>query len=379
VRRGRRSNLLLGGLALVAVANGLLLGLSLYGLLAAALKILHDHAPPLGYAWLVGALAGVALLGVALLRERALRQGGPGAWHAFPPDHPTAERFAALIAASSLNKPPALRWVEDPDRNAFVVGASQGEATVVLTAGLLEALQPEELDAVLAEQLAHVESQDLQAVGLADAVADSIGGLMRAKGRFLWGPRAIVADTGPFLAVLVVGIVLISALSNSADGSEGMVLFRGVVSLALIYALWVTAKRSWLGLFQLFIFVSFLGPMSLVEAALAPPTAVILSRLVSRARIHEADARAVELTGSKEGLIAALESLEEVERAPSSPWLEDRRFSLFLAAQPEDGFRAWLAHLYATHPTVSSRLETIRASTNQTPPRSPARAAAGPG
>jgi len=360
MRRGKRSNLLLGGLALVAMANGLLLGLSLYGLLAAALKVLHDHAPPLEYAWLAGALAGAALLGLSLLRERALRLGGPEAWHPFPPEHPAATRFAALVAASSLHVPPALRWVDDSERNAFVVGRSREEATIVLTAGLVEALQSPELEAVLAEQIAQVESEDLHAVGLADAIADSIGDLTQAKGRFLWGPRTIVAETAPFLVVSIVGIVLISALSSSANGSDGMVLFRGLVSIGLLYALWVTAKRSWLGLFQLFLFVSFLGPMSLVEAALAPPTAVLLSRLVSRARIHEADARAVELAGSREGLIAALESLEDVERAPSGAWLEGRRFSLFIASQPQDGYRAWLARLYATHPSISSRLETIR-------------------
>jgi Zn-dependent protease with chaperone function len=363
VRWGRRSNLLLGGLALVAVANGLLLGLSLYGLLAAALKILRDNAPPLSYAWLAGALAGIGLLGVALLRERALRQSGHEAWHPFPPEHPTAERLAALVVASSLDTPPALCWVDGSDRNAFVAGRSREEATVVLTAGLIETLQADELDAVLAEQIAHVESQDLHAVGLADAVAESIGDLTRTKGRFLWGPKAIVADTAPFLVVTIVGIALVSALSRSGDGSDGMVLFRAAVSIGLLYALWVTAKRSWLGLFQLFVFVSFLGPMSLVEAALAPPTAVILSRLVSRARIHEADARAVELTGSRKGLIQALESLSEVERMPSSPWLEGRRFSLFLAARAQDGYRAWLTRLYATHPSVSSRLETIRGTT----------------
>jgi len=52
--------------------------------------------------------------------------------------------------------------------------------------------------------------------------------------------------------------------------------------------------------------------LSLVEWALAPPTAFLLARLVSRARVHEADARAVELSGDPESLISALRKLEFV-------------------------------------------------------------------
>jgi Zn-dependent protease with chaperone function len=361
VWRGRRSDLLLGALAAVAVANGLLLGLSLYGLLAAALKVVHGHLPPLGYAWLAGSIAGIVLLGMSLQRARMLREGEPALWFPIPPEHPIVPRFRALASASSLSTTPALCWVNSAGQNAFTVGRSRDDATIVLTAGLIERLEQDEMEAVLAQQLAHVESEDLKAVGLADAVADSIGELARTKGKFLWGPRAIVEDLRPFLIVSAFGLLLVSALPSSGGESGGLTLLLGLVSLALLYALWVAAKRSWRGLAQLFLLISFFGPLSLVEAALAPPTAVVLSRLVSRARIHEADARAVELAGTRDGLVSALERLEAVERSPASPWLEGRRFSLFVAARPQGGYQAWLAHLYSSHPSISSRQETIRA------------------
>jgi Zn-dependent protease with chaperone function len=340
--------------------TGLLLGLSLYGLLAAALKVVHDHAPPPGYAWPAGALVGLGLLLASLLRNRVMREGDYEPWSAFPPTHPILERFETLVAASSLEICPALRWVDSSDWNAFAVGRSRANATIVLTAGLVELLQPEELDTVLAQQIAHIESEDLRTVGLADSVADSIDDLTRAKGRFLWGPRTIFAETRPFLAVSLIGIVLISVLSSSGDRSDGTALFSGAVSIGLLYALWVTAKRSWLGVFQLFLFISFFGPMSLVEAALAPPTAILLSRLISRARIHEADVRAVELTCDRMVLAGALRKLGAVERSPASPWLDRRRFSLFVSSLPrENGYWAWLARLYATHPSIASRIKTI--------------------
>ncbi len=361
--RGRRSNLLLGGLALVAVANGLLLGLSLYALLAAALKLVHGKAPPLGYAWLAGALVGFTLLGVSLRRETAMRSGKEVIWVPFAgsaASHPIVPRFEALVKASSLNCAPTLGWIESPDPNAFALGRSREEASIVLTSGLIERLQPAQMDAVLSQQLAHVELEDLRAIGLADAVADSIGDLSRAKGRFFWGPREIFAETWPFLTVFVFGLLVFPQMQRSGGDGALAPLVPIAFGLAVLYGLWVTAKRSWYGLAQFFLFVSFLGPMSLIEAALAPPTAVLLSRLVSRARVHEADARAVELNGNREGLISALEELESVERSPSESWLSRWRFSLFVTALPPPGYQAWIARLYATHPSISSRIETIR-------------------
>lgn len=364
MRRGRRSDLLLGGLALVAIANGLLLGLSLYGLLALALKVVQIKPPSLGYAWAAGALAALVLLGLSLQRARKLREGEHGLWTPFPtddPEHPVARRFRALVGASSLDRSPVLGWVESSDRNAFAVGRSRDEASIVVTSGLIEQLQPAEMDAVLAQELAHVELEDLKAVGLANAVANSISDLARARGRIFWGPRTIVADMWPFLLVSAVAFLVIPQLPRSGGNEAFATLVPAAVSFAALYALWVTVKRSWYGLAQLFLFLSFLGPISLVEAALAPPTAVLLSRLVSRARIHEADARSVELTGNRDALISVLEKLEVAEHSSSGSWLDRWRFALFVTALPRGGYRAWLARLYATHPSIASRIETIRA------------------
>jgi Zn-dependent protease with chaperone function len=139
------------------------------------------------------------------------------------------------------------------------------------------------------------------------------------------------------------------------------------VSFGLIYAFWVAAKQSWRGLAQLFLFVSFFGPLSLIEAALAPPSAFLLSRLVSRARVHEADERAVRLTRGPDALASALSRLANTERMSSSPWLGRRRFSLFVAVGVEDGYWTWLARYWtwfarqrATQPSIPSRIEKIR-------------------
>jgi Zn-dependent protease with chaperone function len=161
-----------------------------------------------------------------------------------------------------------------------------------------------------------------------------------------------------FIVVSIVGLVLVLAMEHSA-GNTGLNLLLVVLFVAWLAALWDAAKRSWRGLVQLFIFTSFLGPLSLAEWLLAPPTAFFLSRLVSRARIHEADARSVELTKDRAALLSALGKLEFVERAEPREELVGRRFSLFVCSRPQSGYRALLAHLYATHPSIASRIETI--------------------
>lgn len=364
MRRGRRSDYLLGGLSLVALANGLLLGLSLYGLLVALIKLIHGQRPPLAYGWIAGAVAGVALLALALQRERLLRQPAlvpPGPSTGEEQENPWwVDRFHRVAAASTLSYIPSLWWIEAVEPNAYAVGRNRDDASVVITTGLLNLLEPQELDAVLAQQIAHVESEDLRAVGRADAVADSIDDLAQAKARFFWGPRAILVDMQPFILVSLAGFVLVAAMHSSSENA-GMSLLLALLGLAWMMVLWKAVKRSWKGLAQLFLFATFYGPMSLVEWALAPPTAFVLSRLVARARVHEADARCVELLGDCRPLVSALRNLEFIERANPREELPGRRFSLFVCARPQRGYQAWLAHLYATHPSIGSRIETIEA------------------
>jgi hypothetical protein len=203
-----------------------------------------------------------------------------------------------------------------------------------------------------------VEQDGIRAVGLADAIADSIEGLGRLKGRILWGPTAIVRDLVPVLLVMVAMTVAVEVLPppGAAGTLLGIITF---ITFLWLLCLWQAAKVSWRGLFQGFVYVSFFGPLSVIEAVLAPPTAALLSRLVSRARVHEADARAVELTGDASSLASALRRVEEVELQGESPWMSKRRYSRFVASASRPSRWPWLTRQLATHPSTWSRLETI--------------------
>jgi Zn-dependent protease with chaperone function len=360
--RGRRSDFLLAGVLVIAISNGLLVGLALYGVLVTILKLAHGHAPGFGYALAIGAFGGGALVVMSLLRERALRLGEYEHWTPMPAEaeeHPLLSRLQDLTRKTSLTHPPALGWINSREKNAFAVADSRNRASIILTAGLVQTLSEQEVNAILAQQLAHIEREDVRAVGFADAVADSVRDLTRIKGRFLWSPAAVTREVAPLLIFCVVGGALLTNLERSTGSNAGASLLVVVFAFLLIYVSWQLLKRSWKGIGQILIQGSFFGPLSLIEAALGPPTAVFLSRLVSRARVYDADSRAIELTADPAALTAALRRVASVEGGPTAPWLGERRYSLFVAPPVDEGRWSWLPKQTASHPPVSSRIERI--------------------
>jgi Zn-dependent protease with chaperone function len=201
----RRSQALLFTLGFVAGANGLLVGISLYGVFAAALHILGYHAPGIGWAVLAGAIGAIALIARSFRRADQTRKRLYGASlldYEVPEHARLLDRVAQLTRNSSLSKAPGLRLTGGDLPNAYTVSRSRDEAAIVITRGLLEHLAPAERDAVIAHELANVENEDVAAVGFADAIAVSIEELARLKGRFFWGPREILVDLFPFIGAI---------------------------------------------------------------------------------------------------------------------------------------------------------------------------------
>lgn len=162
------------------------------------------------------------------------------------------------------------------------------------------------------------------------------------------------------MIAIAAAAVVLAVLPTVGTGSALVALFVLGVIFWLFYAIWQAAKMSWRGLGQLVIFTTFLGPLSLVEAILSPPTAALLSMLVSRTRVHEADERALQLTKDRGSLESALTHVADVENGGASAWLGERRYSLFVAPLPKPGRWPWLSRQRATHPSIASRLEQIR-------------------
>jgi heat shock protein HtpX len=129
-----------------------------------------------------------ALLGMLGAREYALAED--------PLLRSTVDSLSAKLAIL----PPKLYLIADGFPRAFVAGRGPRGSSLAVSTGLLGALRPDELEGVLAHELAHVRSRDVlvqtQAVMLAVALVD----LSRIGG---WFERALRSVLGPVAAAFV--------------------------------------------------------------------------------------------------------------------------------------------------------------------------------
>jgi heat shock protein HtpX len=136
-----------------------------------------------------------------------------------PEPHAVLDRLCAL---GDLPKP-RLAISPDPAPNAFTLGRSRRHTTVVVTRGLLEALDPDELGAALAHEVAHIRQRDVAVMTLASSPAIAMAWGVRATAGFVRrnsGPAPflqqvrdlpvafLLAASGPLIMVLgLVGLL----------------------------------------------------------------------------------------------------------------------------------------------------------------------------
>ncbi len=201
---------------------------------------------------------------------------------------------------------PTVRVMETDALNAFASGTSTANATIAVTRGLLAALNRDELQGVIAHEMAHIANLDTRymtivgvTVGLIALVADMILRTMR------WGS------------------------SSSRDGSSDK-------------------KSSGAGL---------LVVVLIVVAIVAPIAAKAVQMAVSRQREYLADATSVQFTRNPEGLISALQKLAAA--AAPFPGVSRATQHLFIV-NPIHTFTAKSSALMATHPDVADRIARLR-------------------
>lgn len=125
-----------------------------------------------------------ALLGMLGAREYALAED------------PLLRSTVDALSAKLGILPPKLYLIADPFPRAFVAGRGPRGSSLAVSTGLLGALRPDELEGVLAHELAHVRSRDVlvqtQAVMLAVTLLDlsRIGGWLERFLRSVLGPIA---------------------------------------------------------------------------------------------------------------------------------------------------------------------------------------------
>ncbi len=214
-----------------------------------------------------------------------------------------------LSLAAGIPKP-RVYLVEDMAPNAFATGRNPEHAAIALTTGLVLKMKRDELEGVVAHELAHVKNRDTLVMTL---------------------------------AVTLVGVVVLLA-----DW--------------MMRALWWGAGES----------KKLLAPLAVVGILLmitAPVFAQLLQFAISRQREFLADADAVFLTRYPDGLIGALEKLRDDttvvrsgSKATAHLWIEDPN----ARHAQEGGSRvgksgAWLNRLFDTHPPLDQRIAALRA------------------
>src|ERR1700761_2143526 len=116
---------------------------------------------------------------------------------------------------------PRVAIADTPMPNAFAVGRSPNTATVCVTTGLLDMLEPAELEAVLGHELTHVLNRDVMLMTIASFFA-SVAAFIVQFGFLFGGLGGDQDDNGPGFAVVilvsglvyVVSFVLLQALSR---------------------------------------------------------------------------------------------------------------------------------------------------------------------
>jgi heat shock protein HtpX len=200
---------------------------------------------------------------------------------------------------------PKVYVIDDPSPNAFATGRDPQHAAVTATTGLLQMMNREELEGVLAHEMSHVKNYDVR-----------------------------------LLLVVTTMIGLATLIASMYWRSLGRVRMRGQGALVI------------LAIGVVFALIAFIvGP--------------IMQLALSRQRESLADASGVELTRNPVGLISALKKIAQNEK----PMVRFNHATAAMCIDnPEEHHGGFFNHLFDTHPPIEERIAALEkiASVQQT-------------
>ena len=222
-----------------------------------------------------------------------------GAQPLTPREAPGLYQMTQRLAERAKIPMPKLYLIADPQPNAFATGRNPANAAVAVNQGLLDLLDTNEVEGVIAHELAHIKHRDTLTMTVVATIAGAV----------MW-----LAQIGQFAAFFGGGH------SDDDEGSNPIV----------------------------FLFMIIVAPIA----------ATLIQLAVSRAREFEADATAARLTGTPHGLMNALAKLEHgARRIPSHA--TPGTAHMFIV-NPLQGMGSTLMGLFMTHPPTEKRIENLR-------------------
>ena len=211
---------------------------------------------------------------------------------------------------------PKLKVMDSPALNAFASGLNRRQYSVTVTTGLLKTLNDQEIEAVLGHELTHIRNGDVQLMVIAVIIAGVVGFFgelfFRMFTNLSWNSSGGSWSSSS------------SRSSSSSDGDSkssggGGAIIVVIIAVALIMLAWLLSQ--------------------------------VVKLALSRSRELLADAGSVELTKNQDAMISALRKIENRGELPgaTSAVME------LCFDNPREGF----ADLFATHPSVDSRVKAL--------------------
>jgi heat shock protein HtpX len=217
-------------------------------------------------------------------------------------DYPLFHGMIARLAQKAGLPMPKVYIIPSDSPNAFATGRNPEHAAVAATEGILRILSPEEIEGVMAHELAHVKNRDI----LVSTIAATFAGAISMLGNMLqWG------------AMLGAG------RSSDEEGGSG-------------------------GLFG-----------TLAMAIIAPITAMLIQMAVSRSREYLADASGAAICGNPIALAGALRKLRNASRMMPMQEASPASAHMFIVNPLTGG---GVMALFSTHPPMEERIRRLEAA-----------------
>jgi heat shock protein HtpX len=165
--------------------------------------------------WIIALVFGMggALVSLALSKTMALRSTGAKVIKTPQNDR---ERWLVEVVSRQAKEmgvgTPDMAIYQAPEPNAFATGASRNRALVAVSTGLLDAMSPNEVEAVIGHEMAHVANGDMITLTLLQGVLNTfVLVLSRVLGQMI--DRAVFKSNrgygpGYFISVLVLQMIL---------------------------------------------------------------------------------------------------------------------------------------------------------------------------
>jgi len=245
-------------------------------------------------------LAGVgAWFGIAFTGHQALIDMATKSKSLSKSEEPRAYKLLENLCISRGITTPRLKIIDTDVMNAFASGIRDKNYTITLTRGLMESLDDEELEAVIAHELSHIKNKDVRLLIIA----------------------VIFVGIISFFGEVVVRGMFRSSLSRStrsrrSGGNNAAVLV--VIAIAII--------------------------------VIAYGLAMLIRFSLSRKREYLADAGSVELTKNPDAMIRALQKISGNAKLDAPSEVREMAF---------ENPRVGISDLFATHPPIEKRIAAL--------------------